>query len=221
MITLLRKILPAPLKQKIRSTIKAVKYTYRKHKIQSALKTDGSFKIIVGAAETYQPGWYSTNEQWLDITAADHWNRLFKGRTCLTHVVAEHVFEHLTPEEAQNALKNIYNHMEPNGRVRIAVPDGYNPDPVYLKHVGINGIGDDAADHKQLLTVDSLTALIKEAGFTPVPIEGYNAQGQLVQAPYNPEDGFIMRSRANADEEKMKKWHFPDAETSLIIDGIK
>lgn len=219
---LLRKIIPAPIKKKIRLLIKFFKYNYRKHALQNALKTQGDLKIIVGAAETFQPGWYSTNEQWLDITKDSDWDAMFKGKPCLTHVVAEHVFEHLTYEEAGRALANIRRYLKDGGRVRIAVPDGYNPDPVYLKHVGINGIGDDAADHKQLLNVDTLSALLRDAGFKPAHIEGYAASGEgLVQNIYSAQDGFIMRSRSNTDEEKMKKWSFPDAETSLIVDGIK
>ena len=30
--------------------------------------------------------------------------------------------------------------MVKNSKIRIAVPDGYNPDPIYLKNVGINGV---------------------------------------------------------------------------------
>lgn len=218
---LLRRIVPTSIKKRIRLAIKLFKYTYRKYALLQALKKEDSIKIIVGAAETHQDGWYSTNEQWLDITNENDWAHIFKGRKCLTHVVAEHVFEHLTYEQAQSALAHIRAHMKENGRLRIAVPDGYNPDPVYLKHVGICGIGDDAADHKQLLNADVLSRLIKEAGFAPEHLEGYQQDGTLIQNPYKVEEGFIMRSRTNTDEEKMKKWSFPDAETSLIVDGIK
>lgn len=218
---LLRRIVPPAIKKKIRLAIKFFKYTYRKYALLQALKKDAPLKIIVGAAETYQDGWLSTNEQWLDITSQKDWAAIFKGKKCLSHVVAEHVFEHLTYEEAQRALALIRAHMLENGHLRIAVPDGYNPDPVYLKHVGIKGIGDDAADHKQLLNVDVLSTLIEEAGFAPVHQEGYRQDGTLVQNTYKATDGFILRSRINTDEEKMKKWSFPDAETSLIVDGVK
>lgn len=215
---MLRKILPKPVKAVGRKAIKLVKYNYRRVKITLPVYLNRPIKIIVGAAETHQPGWYSTNECWLDITRDDHWRNIFKGRTLVTHVVAEHVFEHLTYEEAQRALRYIHAHMVPGGRIRIAVPDGYHPDPEYQRHVGIEGIGDDGSDHKQLLNVDVLGALLSEAGFKPMHIEGYTAGGELKETPYATHDGFIMRSRANKNK---TPWYFRDANTSLIVDGIR
>lgn len=221
MLSTLKKILPRPLKKLARSLIKLVKYRYRRHAIKKPVKQGEKIKIIIGAAETYRHGWYPTNEQWLDITKYSDWKAVFNGKKILTHVVAEHVFEHLTLDESKKALNCIYEYLTEQGRIRIAVPDGYNPDPTYIKHVGINGIGDDADDHKQLLNVDTLMALLQDAGFKPAHIEGYDHKGQLVQKSYSVEDGFIMRSRANPTNVKNNPWNFPDSNTSLIVDGIK
>lgn len=216
----LKKLLPPPARRAARKLIKAVRYQYRRVAISFPVQSAKPMKIILGAAETHQDGWYSTNECWLDIANPQHWQNVFKGKKIVTHAVAEHVFEHLTYAECQQAMKNIYNHMTPGAMLRIAVPDGYNRNPEYLRHVGINGIGDDAADHKQLLNVDILSGLLAEAGFKPVHVEGYDAQGNLVQLPYAVADGFIKRSRANPGL-KPATWTFPDADTSLIVDGIK
>lgn len=216
---MLKKLLPKPVKKLGRKAIKTVKYEYRRHKIRQPLARGENIRIIVGAAETFQSGWYSTNENWLDISNQKHWENIFAGKSLVTHAVAEHVFEHLTYDEAGRALLLIASHMPKGGRVRIAVPDGYNPNPEYIRHVGICGIGDDAADHKQLLNVDVLSTLIRDAGFTPVHIEGYTKEGELLQASYSPEDGYIKRSRRNHG--KAMPWAFPDADTSLIVDGIK
>lgn len=220
MLAAIKKALPAPVKKQARNTIKLVKYGYRRHKIQGPISRDEPIKIIVGAAETWQAGWYSTNEQWLDITRRADWDSVFKGKQLITHIVAEHVFEHLTHEEAQETLRCMYDYLMPGGRVRIAVPDGYNPDPVYLKHVGICGIGDDAADHKQLLNADVLMKLFEDAGFDATHVEGFTKDGAVVQESYSTKDGFITRSRSNPDVAKMP-WDFPDAGTSLIVDGVK
>lgn len=219
--TMIKKILPKPAKILGRKVIKFFKYRYRQMAIQGPVRRQRPLRIILGAAETHQPGWFSTNENWLDVTNGDHWRRVFKGQQLVTHAVAEHVFEHLTYEEAGRALQHLHKHMTPGGRIRIAVPDGYNPDPTYLRHVGINGIGDDAADHKQLLNVDVLVDLLQQHGFKAEHVEGYTKAGELVQKPYSPADGFIMRSRANPLLKDRKHWDFVDAETSLIVDGQK
>lgn len=221
MIAAVKKIIPAPVKRPIRQMIKAVKYTRRKYAIRRPVANDQTIKIIVGAAETFQDGWYSTNEQWLDITKAQDWTAVFQGKQILSHVVAEHVFEHLHADEALAALRSMHAHMIDGGRVRIAVPDGYNPDPVYLKHVGINGIGDDAADHKQLLNADVLMQMMRDCGFVPKHVEGYTKDGDLVRNAYEGSDGFIVRSRQNQSAQDAARWDFPDADTSLIVDGVK
>lgn len=175
-------------------------------------------KIIVGAAETHQKGWLATNEQWLDITKEEDWYRYFKDEKRISHIVAEHVFEHLTLEEAKAALVNMSKRLTHDGRIRIAVPDGYNPDKVYIEHVDIGGVGDDASDHKQLLNIDIIRKIMLDCELTPNHIEGYTRDGQLVQQIWLAQDGFIQRSRQN---KLVKKWQFPDAATSLIVDGMK
>lgn len=218
---MIKKIIPKPAKILARKVVKFFKYRYRQIAIQVPVRLGQQVRVILGAAETHQPGWFSTNENWLDITNPTHWQRVFGGQALVTHAVAEHVFEHLTYDEAARALQLIHQHMPAGGRLRIAVPDGYNPDPTYIRHVGINGIGDDAADHKQLLNVDVLSDLLQKNGYMPVLIEGYSKKGELLQHPYSPADGYVMRSRANPKLKDRKHWDFVDAETSLIIDGIR
>ncbi len=211
--------LPVSLKVKVRQGIKFFKYNYRRIRIASEVRQGKPLKIIVGAAETFQPGWLSTNEQWLDITNPRDWQTVFQGQQLLTHVVAEHVFEHLTSQQSLDALTLIHQHLLSGGRIRIAVPDGYHPDSVYLKHVGINGIGADAADHKQLLNYERLCDLLSQAGFSEIElIEGYDANQHLVQKSWSAQDGFIHRSRQNPDS---RVWNFVDANTSLIVDAVR
>jgi predicted SAM-dependent methyltransferase len=212
-------MVPLRYKQVVRNLIKKFKYTYRYFKLLRTVKNNTQVKVILGAAETYQNGWYSTNEQWLDISNKDDWNRLFKGKKLLGAACAEHVFEHLSYSQCQAALKHIARHMIEGGHLRIAIPDGYHPNDTYIKHIGINGIGDDAADHKQLLNTDTLSALFIEAGFIPSLVEGYDNTGVLVQNSYNDEDGYIMRSRKHPSQLAIQT-NFPDSETSLIMDGV-
>lgn len=201
---------------------KSVVYELRRQKIRVPVIARMPIKIIVGAAMTSQAGWYSTNEQWLDITRAQDWNRVFQGKALLTHALAEHVFEHLTEDETRQALGLLWQHMLPGGRIRIAVPDGYHPDSTYIRHVGVAGIGADAADHKQLLNMDTLCRYLEEAGFVTEILEGYRSNGELVQKLIDPSSGLVVRSRSNARTMAGRAgWDFVDANTSLIIDGVK
>ena len=211
--------LPASLRRMIRGVIKKIRYRFRLYKIKSAIRKSNGLKIIVGAAESHQKGWFSTNEQWLDITKEIDWIRLFRDKMILTHVVAEHVFEHLTPNETHKALCNICRHLNDGGRIRIAVPDGYNPSEEYIEHVRVGGRGDDAADHKQLLDQDSLKKYLMDAGLSSIEVvEGYDKDGFLTSNSWSSENGYIRRSRQNEDS---VDWGFPDASTSLIVDAWK
>lgn len=220
--SVLKTLVPGDMRYRLRLAQKRVVYFSRRQGIRIPVTMGKPIKVIVGAAMTHQAGWYSTNEQWLDITQSCDWQRVFRGKALLTHLLAEHVFEHLTPDETRQTLRNIARHMVPGGRIRIAVPDGYHPDPTYIRHVGIAGIGADAADHKQLLNSDSLRKYLEEAGFQAELQEGYRRDGELVQKPLHPDDGAVIRSRSNARTMAGRAgWDFVDANTSLVIDGIR
>jgi predicted SAM-dependent methyltransferase len=220
MRNVLKSAVPGSVRREMRQMQKSVVYFARRQGIRIPVAVGKPIRIIVGAAMTHQAGWYSTNEQWLDITRAEDWRRIFGGKPLLTHVLAEHVFEHLTAAETRAALGHVARHMRPGGRIRIAVPDGYHPDPTYLRHVGIAGIGADAEDHKQLLNCDSLARYLDGAGFTAELKEGYRSDGSLVQTPLDPGLGLVIRSRSNAVTMAGRAgWDFVDANTSVIVDG--
>jgi predicted SAM-dependent methyltransferase len=213
----IKKLLPVWFKKILRKIIKIIKYRWRKVKIKKAVKENIPLKIILGAAETWQEGWYSTNEQWLDIANSGHWKEIFGEKKNVINIVTEHVFEHLTYDESKQTLLNIRQHMKADGRIRIAVPDGNNPNKEYIAQVGIAGKGPDAADHKQLLTESILSELFLETGFEPTLVEGYLPSGELIQKHWSDQDGFILRSRQNASSDV---WDFIDSQTSLIVDGV-
>lgn len=222
MIWLIKLLVPSKLRAILRTGEKKLLYWYRKQVIRIPVSRIKTMKIIVGAAKTKQPGWYSTNEQWLDITSSSDWDQVFGNRVLLTNVLAEHVFEHLTLAETHLALQLIKKHMLEGGVLRIAVPDRYNPNPEYQKHVCIGGIGADASDHKQFFDFDHLSDVLKSGGFKPKIKEGYLSNGKLIQNQLDEENGIIMRSRTNPSLKKSSdsSWDFADANTSLIIDGI-
>lgn len=217
-----KSIIPSAIRSNLRKSHKLVVYFYRRQKIRWPVAVSGQIKIIIGAALTTQKGWFSTNENWLDITEPEDWRNIFHGKVLLTHVLAEHVFEHLTEADMYLALGLIYQHMKIGGRIRIAVPDGYHPNPIYIRYVGIAGIGADAEDHKQLLNCSTLIKALEISGFSSKLLEGYQSNGDLVAIPIDIEFGNVYRSRSNLLSMASRSgWDFPDANTSLIIDGVK
>lgn len=197
--------IPRVISKALRRCQKYLVYNYRRILILIPISQNKRIKVIFGAALTSQKGWYSTNEQWLDISSSSDWDNLFKNKILIESAIAEHVFEHLTRDEMKCALTLIIKHMVVGGRLRIAVPDGYNPDPVYIKNVGINGIGADAQDHKQILNFDYLKQVMEETGFEVYLREGYLSNGKLVINSINDEHGRIIRSRSNKENMARKE----------------
>lgn len=217
-----RRIFCKNLRVTFRNIFKFCIYKFRFLKLKFLLIFSDNVNLILGAALTSQDDWISTNEEWLDISNRKDWFRLFKNQKKVNKAVAEHVFEHLTKDEMRKSLGLIYLHLVENGTLRIAVPDGNHPDPLYRKHTGINGIGADASDHKQFITFEFLEEELKKAGFKCKLIQGYTKEGNLINNDFSTKNGFIMRSR-NKSYKKINKlgWEFPDSNTSLIVDAFK
>ena len=218
-----RNFLPKRLRILIKKLFKFFYYKYRLIKLKTYLIFfNDDVNLILGAALTKQKGWFSTNEEWFDIVQESHWDNLFNSKKRVKKVIAEHVFEHLTLDEMRSALNLIYKYMVNGGSLRIAVPDGNNPNKEYRNHCGINGIGADASDHKQFLTFELLSKEIQKIGFKFILKEGYLQNKELITEKLNIELGIIMRSRSNKNNMKSKEgWIFPDSNTSLIIDCFK
>ncbi len=227
MIKIIKYLLPDEIKIELKRLFKFFLYKFRKYKLLFIIKfTKKDLKIILGAALTYQKDWFSTNEEWLDITNSNHWKRMFGRENRISRAIAEHVFEHLTEEQMRKALSNIYKYLKSNGTIRIAVPDGNNPNEEYIRNVEISGIGADAKDHKQLIKYEQLHDEMKRVGFKVTLKEGYDKYGNLKVTKIDKEKGQIIRSRTTSSyyKEYLKKiigWRYQDSITSLIIDGEK
>ena len=213
--------MPIKIRFSLRQILKFFLYKFRYFRLKLAIFFNKEIKLIIGAALTSQKGWYSTNEEWLDVSNPEHWNRLFKGKDNLKCVMAEHVFEHLTEKEMRIAIKLIYKYLYKNGHLRIAVPDGNHPNHEYRLNTGINGIGPDASDHKQFITYEFIKMTLENNGFECQIKEGYLNNGNLVENDLDNKLGFIMRSRRNFLFKKNSIKTFHDSNTSLIVDATK
>lgn len=173
-------------------------------------------RIIVAAAGRRRPGWISTDQAFLDLLKPEDWARFFEPGT-IKAIVAEHVWEHLTPEQGLVAARQCFHYLAPGGHLRIAVPDACNPDPDYRRYSDVNGIGPSADDHKIFYDCRSLSALLAQAGFATRPLEWHDEAGRFQRQDWDPNDGFIYRS----ERFYHRRFAPPFGLRSLIVDGIR
>jgi predicted SAM-dependent methyltransferase len=176
----------------------------------------GHYKIIVGSSATAMSGWISTEYPYVDITKRDLLLDWF-GTESVSAILAEHVLEHLTTEEASLALGNLFEILEPGGYFRIAVPDGFHPNINYIDDVKPGGLGSGSEDHKVLYTITSLTEILVTSGYSVRPLEWFDSEGIFRRNEWSPKDGMVTRS-SMFDERNIDK---PLSYTSLIVDAYK
>jgi predicted SAM-dependent methyltransferase len=171
-------------------------------------------RIVIGASGVHDRGWTPTDIEYLDITREVDWQRFFTPAS-ITGMLAEHVWEHLTPSDSMQAARLCQKYLKSNGYLRAAVPDGLRPDPSYIEHVKPGGTGPGADDHKLLYTYRTFKDVFEEAGFRVEILEYFDENGDFHSVDWNPEDGMIYRSRRFDPRNKDGKLHY----SSLIIDA--
>lgn len=175
-------------------------------------------KLIVGAGNTTEPGWLSLNEGDLDVTNAAQWQAMFAPNS-LDGVLAEHVWEHLTWDEAMAATRNIARYLRPGGILRIAVPDGLHTCERYIAWVA-PGTGFNGDDHKLLFDYRMLSQLMQSSGLRPVLREWWDEAGSFHSNYRADEEGRIRRS-LNGENFTGLSLLLSCPYTSLIVDGRK
>jgi predicted SAM-dependent methyltransferase len=89
----------------------------------SQLHSDDKIKLIIGASSQKYDGWIQTQKEELDLRNRLDWEQNF-GERKIHNILAEHVWEHLSIEEATQSSKILYDFLHEDGLIRIAVPDG-------------------------------------------------------------------------------------------------
>ena len=173
-------------------------------------------RLVIGSGGVSQKGWIPSDVDQLDILLDTDWRFYFR-KNSIEAILAEHVWEHLTPEQALDAAVLCYRYLRPQGHLRIAVPDGLHPDPAYISAVKPGGIGAGADDHKVMYTWRSLQAMLQKAGFATRLLEYFDEHGDFHATDWNPADGFIHRSRRFDERNRGGELRF----TSIVIDAIK
>jgi predicted SAM-dependent methyltransferase len=174
-------------------------------------------KVVVGAAGLSQPSWIPTEIGSLDLTNPNDFRTLFGGVGRIDAIFAEHVWEHLDEQNGRMGFQNCFDYLKPGAYLRIAVPDGFHPDPAYIDYVRPGGSGIGADDHKVLYTVESLTLAASDCGFECIPLEHWDRLGQFHEKEWNPEGGLVQRSKRFDERNAGGELKY----TSLIMDAFK
>jgi predicted SAM-dependent methyltransferase len=160
--------------------------------------------------------WFATDIETLNILHEKDWRSLLRFLK-LDNIMAEHVWEHLTDEQTAQANRNCFKFLKPGGVLRLAVPDGFNPDKAYIEHVRPGGNGPGADDHKILYNYKVMKSRLEKAGFDVHLLEYWDENGQFHFTDWTDEAGRIKRSRRYDSRNKDGKLGY----TSLIVDAIK
>lgn len=178
-----------------------------------------AMKVMIGAGQQRWAGWIPTQRDELDLVDTESWARFF-GERRADALLCEHVFEHLTLEEARLAAGNALAYLMPGGFIRVAVPDRHFRDDAYQKIVRVGGPGPadhPAADHKVVYGYRELKAVFVEAGFEVDLLEYHDEEGRFHRNEWNPDDAPIFRSSKLDPRNSGGTMAFP----SIIIDATK
>ncbi len=173
-------------------------------------------RIVIGASGIADTSWVGTEETYLNLLEKENWQKFFREET-VDAILAEHVWEHLTLEQGEQAARNCFTYLKKGGYLRCAVPDGFHNDPAYIDYVKPGGTGNGADDHKVLYNYKSFSEVFTKAGFRVNFLEYFDETGQFHFQDWPPEAGKIRRSRRfdPRNQEGTLKY------TSLIIDAVK
>ncbi len=174
-------------------------------------------KFNVGSAGVNPDStWFATDINTLDITSDKDWRNLLMGLK-VDNIMAEHVWEHLTSEDTDLANANCFKYLKRNGVLRLAVPDGFHPDPAYIDYVKPGGHGLGADDHKILYNYRTMKQRLEKAGFRVELLEYWDESGKFHYQDWNDDNGRISRSRRYDKRNAGGALKY----TSLIVDAVK
>lgn len=185
--------------------------------LQKNIRLKNPLKIIIGAGGLLADAdWVATEVKSLDVTNESNWFEVLQGKK-VDNVFAEHVWEHLNPEQTEAGNKNIFMFLKSGGRFRVAVPDGFKPDEEYINYVKPGGHGAGADDHKILYNYQIIKTDLEKVGFKVELLEYWDEDGKFHFTDWNIEHGKVLRSRSYDQRNVNGELKY----TSLIIDAIK
>lgn len=188
------KRLPGGMLWRLRRAVANVRDTMqRRAEFGAALARATDVKLVVGANGTRFDGWISADsEKELDLLDRRAWERAFASKR-LRHVLAEHVFEHLTFSGALRGLGLIHEMLEPGGTLRFAVPDAYHPSSYYRYMVRPGGHEPAAREHQYFWSIEDIAVVEGATGFRAEPLEYFDSEGSFHAVPFTDERGYVHR----------------------------
>ena len=199
--------------KKLKNNFIIIKNYYR---IRWYVKQNDNLKIVIGSSNIFEDGWCPTDIENLNLLQIKSFNRLFKNRK-IDVFLAEHVWEHLTLEDAEVAAKNCHSYLNSGGYMRIAVPDGFHQDKSYINAVDVGGTGAGSDDHKVLYNYQTLSDVFKNAGFRVELLEYFDEENNFKYNSWDKKQGMIHRSKRYDERNKQSSLVY----TSIIIDASK
>lgn len=199
-------------------------------------------RVAIGVASESQSGWLALTQSDLDITNVENWLRYFKPGT-IDNILAEHVWEHLTWNQAHLATSLCFRFLRPGGRMRLAVPDTLHASQYIVD--AVSATGSFAAEHHHLVDYNFklMNRLLSGNGFQVEILDWWDEDGNFHNRyAGNDDHGYVMRSYVNwpkhpsvyrepeiyrllvdsVPEEKREDFLASGiTHTSLIVDGIK
>jgi len=197
----------------VKSLLKGILGYFR---LKKALRNNPDPLIVVGASGVFQDKWIPTDVNTLNLLKPATWKLFFKENS-ISAILAEHVWEHLSPEDGLIAAKTCFRFLKKGGYVRIAVPDGYHNKAEYINYVKPGGTGMGADDHKVLYNYKSLSQTFQDAGFQIKLLEYFDENGKFHYTEWDKNDGMIHRSMRYDERNINNELNY----TSLILDAIR
>jgi len=211
-----RLIARIPVLNRIKSRLKNASIRKSGERRLKELGKRPPIRIVIGASGICDEGWIETDIEYLNLLNPKHWETYFQ-KDSIDAILAEHVWEHLTPEQGLAAARKCFEYLRPGGYLRVAVPDGFFPDPKYIEYVRPGGSGAGADDHKVLYDHITFSELFTKAGFRVEPLEYHDSKGVFHFVEWKTADGTIFRSKRFDDRNTDVKLGY----TSVILDAYK